>query len=197
MTENQTPAAAKATTTRHCTCGCGLPTSSSKTMYRPGHDARHAGMVARAIVEAHISGRTPTLTLADLPTANLVNKADAMSKRLLAKAEALAVKELAKKDKQPADRKPSKAKKAEDKAIAAVVAQEEATHEEQEAAARAEREADIAAADEAEDLSPVGEVKVGRWTYPAKAARTADGEVYVVRNTKRDGSGEWVAYDPR
>lgn len=33
------------------------------------------------------------------------------------------------------------------------------------------------------------EVKIGRWTYPAKHLLGMD-----VRNTKRDGSGEWVPY---
>lgn len=33
-----------------------------------------------------------------------------------------------------------------------------------------------------------GEIKVGRWTYPA--VRTESG--VVARNTKRDGSGDWV-----
>ena len=36
-----------------------------------------------------------------------------------------------------------------------------------------------------------GTVKIGRWTYPA---RKQGGE--VSRNTKRDGSGEWVLTDP-
>lgn len=43
-----TPApAAKATPTgTACLCGCGAATGK-KSLYRPGHDARHAGMVAR------------------------------------------------------------------------------------------------------------------------------------------------------
>ncbi len=36
------------------------------------------------------------------------------------------------------------------------------------------------------------DVKVGRWYYPAKDAVTTEGEQVTLRNTKRDGSGEWV-----
>ena len=66
-----------------------------------------------------------------------------------------------------------------------------------EAARRAERKA----ADEAdweaaqEDLDPEyfahEDVKFGRWTYPARQ----DHEGNVQRNTKRDGSGEWVLFE--
>lgn len=36
-----------------------------------------------------------------------------------------------------------------------------------------------------------GEVKIGRWVYPSREFPNGA----VVRNTKRDGSGEWVAVD--
>lgn len=49
---------------------------------------------------------------------------------------------------------------------------------------------------EYEDLAPV---KVGRWEYPARQQiNTATGEYFpqtAERNTKRDGSGEWVSLD--
>lgn len=49
-----------------CTCGCGEPT---KSKYRPGHDARHAGQVGRSLATnpkdkaalAALSGMSPAL----------------------------------------------------------------------------------------------------------------------------------------
>lgn len=43
-----------------------------------------------------------------------------------------------------------------------------------------------------EELATTGEltVKVGRWEYPAKLNNAG----LVLRNTKRDGSGEWVRH---
>lgn len=35
---------------KKCACGCALPVVS-KANYRPGHDARHAGQVARRLIE--------------------------------------------------------------------------------------------------------------------------------------------------
>jgi hypothetical protein len=40
----------------------------------------------------------------------------------------------------------------------------------------------------AKDERVLGTVKAGRWTYPAMRSGHD-----VVRNTKRDGSGEWIA----
>lgn len=38
-------------------------------------------------------------------------------------------------------------------------------------------------------------VKVGRWTYPTRLVTISDSnEFYHERNTKRDGSGEWVEF---
>lgn len=190
MTENQTPStkSAKTVTTNLCRCGCGEATSSSKTQYKPGHDARHAGIVARDIAESASTQYMERVTAdSDLGSEALIRKAHAMAERLLQKAKA------------PQDRKPSKAagKKADKKATAALVAQEEAAHAAAEAEKRAAIEAELEASDDADDLAPVSTVKVGRWDYPARAARTEDGETYLVRNTKRDGSGEWVVFDPR
>jgi hypothetical protein len=108
---------------RLCGCGCGNPVVRKTSNYAPGHDARHASLVAREVVE---SGNHGLLTA--LPTTALQAKATAMVERLQAKAS-----------------KPSKATKA-------------------------------------------TTVKVGRWTYPARKVNGS-----VERNTKRDGSGEWVA----
>lgn len=63
-----------------CKCGCGSP-CSRKSNYRPGHDARHAGNVARAIA----ASEDYTL-LNDLPTDALRDKASAMAERLMDKA---------------------------------------------------------------------------------------------------------------
>lgn len=42
----------------------------------------------------------------------------------------------------------------------------------------------------------IAPVKVGRWEYPAREVRISDSDqVNVERNTKRDGSGEWVAVE--
>lgn len=41
---------AQTTETKTCRCGCG-ESVGKKSQYKPGHDARHAGMVARAIRE--------------------------------------------------------------------------------------------------------------------------------------------------
>lgn len=183
MTENQTTSTkpAKTTTTNLCRCGCGESTSSSRTQYKPGHDARHAGIVARDIASSAQPFFERVTADSDLGSQALIEKAHAMAERLLAKA-----------TKTPADRKPkSEGKKADKKAVAAIVAQEEAAYAEALAAEvelrRADAEAQLAA-EEAEEAGFVTTVKIGRWEYPAK---NLDGQ--IVRNTKRDGSGEWVA----
>lgn len=37
-------------TRRQCLCGCGEELKTAKALYRPGHDSRHVGMVARRVV---------------------------------------------------------------------------------------------------------------------------------------------------
>lgn len=59
-----------------CPCGCGLTANSRKTTYRPGHDARHAGQIARAI----LAGGSANL-LEALPTPALKAKAEAQVER--------------------------------------------------------------------------------------------------------------------
>ena len=186
MTKNQTPKA-QAVTTRRCNCGCGEATSSSKTQYKPGHDARHAGMVARAMAAAKINGDTTyTPALSELPSPKLQAKAQAMAKRIVEQVSEKASKAARK----PAPRATSKAAKADQKAadtLAEKVAAEEAAHAEAEATKRAEIEAEIQAD---EPVSGEFTVKMGRWEYPARY--TEDGT--VERNTKRDGSGEWIKF---
>jgi hypothetical protein len=160
-----------AITTNACQCGCGEATSSSRTAYKPGHDARHAGQVARDLADFwKQNGEGVSHNMLDeLGSDKLRAKAVAMAERLLVKT-----------TKTPQDRKPSKAasKKADAKAVATIVAQEEAEH----AAASTPPEPMW------EETYPV---KVGRWTYPTRQSTTGTQE----RNTKRDGSGEWIAYE--
>lgn len=81
-----------------CKCGCGFPVTNRARNYLPGHDARHAGQVARAM--AAIPGADNedkrTAMLDALPTDALRWKAAAMADRLIAKGAAAAERELAK-----------------------------------------------------------------------------------------------------
>ncbi|AZF97690.1 hypothetical protein SEA_CALLIEOMALLEY_54 [Arthrobacter phage CallieOMalley] len=178
MTETQTTAKANTTTTRQCNCGCGEATSSSKTMYKPGHDARHAGNVARAMAEDYNDAGNEE-KLEALPSANLKHKARMMAARLVEKA--------AKKADRTAARKPSDKPAPASKKIAEVVAAEEAAH--------AEETATEVPEPMFEDETPVyrerGFVKVGRWEYPLRENHFGKTE----RNTKRDGSGEWIVHE--
>lgn len=126
MTRTATAPAARRTvlTTALCGCGCGNPVKSAKSIYVPGHDARHAGLIAR---EAIATGNAQ-------PVYALSGALQAKALRMIERATTKAV-------------KPAKV-----------------------------------------EFAPADDVKVGRWTYPA---RVVDGN--LVRNTKRDGSGEWVA----
>lgn len=126
---------------RGCACNCGQPVTSRST-YRPGHDARHAGQVARDAVQAFRDGQGAVdsiefyTELQSRPA--LVAKARRMALGIVAKAEG---------------------KKA----------------------------AKTGRSTPAQEMT--GEVKVGRWTYPARMTIAGKAQ----RNTKRDGSGEWVA----
>lgn len=202
MNVSQTPskatteamAAQKAPTTRHCNCGCGEATSSSRTMYKPGHDARHAGMVARAMAAAKINGdKEYTPALADLPSPKLRAKAEAMAKRIVEQVSSKAQKAAARKSatKAPKDHKTPGAKQAEAfidgfqaevtkalaKATPGIVAAEEAAY--------AEESARIVPEPMFEDEDAPATVKIGRWEYPARNGGTE-------RNTKRNGSGDWI-----
>ncbi|QHB47223.1 hypothetical protein SEA_APPLECIDER_54 [Arthrobacter phage AppleCider] len=178
MTETQTTAKANTTTTRQCNCGCGEATSSSKTMYKPGHDARHAGNVARAMA-ADYNDAGNEEKLEALPSANLKHKARTMAARLVEKA--------AKKADRTAARKPSDKPAKPAGKIAEVVAAEEAAHAEETATEVPEP---MFTDDEPQGFP--GTVKVGRWEYPAKYDANTQ---TTLRNTKRDGSGEWVEFN--
>ena len=75
-------ATAKTTTAPTCTCGCGEQISPTAA-YRPGHDARHAGFVARAIAADPKEAKTLLLAL---PSPALRAKAQRAADRLAAKA---------------------------------------------------------------------------------------------------------------
>lgn len=156
-TKNEAPA------TRLCLCGCGSALNGKKSQYRPGHDARHAGNIARILVEMRNEGKPAdqlNAMVERLGSTTLQTKALGMAHRLEQKA-------IRKDDaKLPADRKPKASKSAAD-----VVAAEEAAHAESQITADGDS------------------IKIGRWEYPT-ASKPGSDRVY--RNTKRDGSGEWV-----
>lgn len=82
--------------TGKCLCGCGTNSTSN---YRPGHDARHAGQIARAIVDNRAKkGFDRRELLAVLPSDALKAKAENMAGRMLDKLEAAAKAEVAKKE---------------------------------------------------------------------------------------------------
>lgn len=66
--------AAKSTKASPCKCGCAEQTIRPEAMYRPGHDARHAGAVGKAI----LAGGDAKALLATLPTERLREKAQGM-----------------------------------------------------------------------------------------------------------------------
>lgn len=68
-----------------CNCGCGLPVTSK---YRQGHDARHAGIVARAAVayaDTHGVDYLNDELYESLPTPALKNKAKKAAARMVSK----------------------------------------------------------------------------------------------------------------
>lgn len=101
-TKTQTPAETElATGSGNCNCGCGeLVGKMGKSLYRPGHDARHAGQVARYVAETGDDAQIQTL-----PTEALRTKAENMVLRLRTKAQAQADRDAAKAN------KPAKASK--------------------------------------------------------------------------------------
>jgi hypothetical protein len=61
-----------------CLCGCGEPVIRPTALYRPGHDARHAAAVGRALLSA---GHADPAILDALPSPALRAKAEAMLDR--------------------------------------------------------------------------------------------------------------------
>lgn len=75
------------TTGNTCRCGCG-EAIGTKSQYRPGHDARHAGAVARDLAASAAEGYERTTADSDLGSDALRAKAYKMAERLTAKAAA-------------------------------------------------------------------------------------------------------------
>lgn len=74
-----------------CRCGCGAQVASRR-LYRPGHDARHAGVAARAALAGD-----PT-AVAALPTPALQAKAQGLADRWRAAAQEKAARAQARAD---------------------------------------------------------------------------------------------------
>lgn len=77
------------TTDRQCYCGCGSPVPA-RSFYRPGHDSRHVGQVARKLAQ---SDSWDTLT-SELPTKALQLRAWNMAYRLHEQAQRHAAREI-------------------------------------------------------------------------------------------------------
>ncbi len=99
-----------------CKCGCGERVPS-KSNYRPGHDARHAGQVARTIVANYTTkGFDRRTVLADLPSDALKAKAEDIAGKSIAKIED--------RTQRAADRATAKAKREAEKAVVKAEEQE-------------------------------------------------------------------------
>lgn len=148
-----------------CMCGCEFPVTNRKRNYKPGHDARHAGRIAREVAAGGLRS-----LIGELPTQPLRNKAEAMADRLIAKAGG---KSTPVPGEDPASHQPS------DVPLAEIVAKVSK-----------------------EFIKPVefisGEVKIGRWKYPAEKNSTS-GSVAFTRKGKTEVADAKVAatFDPQ
>lgn len=169
--ENKTPAA-KTITTRRCNCGCGEATSSAKTQYKPGHDARHASSIGKDLADFwKLNGEGVSHNMLDeLGSDKLRAKAVSMAKRIVEKPEAKITKSAAK--------TPAKVQETSSESPQEVYGKTAAPAEEP---MWTEYETGITA-------------RVGRWEYPGRRYFDSDiNEWLYERNSKRDGSGEWLA----
>lgn len=140
-----------------CRCGCRVPVNDRKRNYLPGHDARHAGQVGKAIAAKDPKSDEFESMLAVLPTDALRRKASDIATRRLHKA---------------------------------------ATKT---APTRRKLEAQGKTTEEIEAVQFVsGEVKVGRWKYPAERNMTS-GAVTFKRKDKIEVATDKVAatFDPQ
>lgn len=91
-TEEKPPRVPKARNQSPCLCGCG---ELSANHYRPGHDARHAGMIGRKIAENYnTKGFDRRELLNELPSEALVAKAEGIAEKAIEKMEARAKREV-------------------------------------------------------------------------------------------------------
>lgn len=98
-------------TIKPCYCGCGEKVPG-KSFYRPGHDARHAGVIGRLVAS---TGNKDHYN--DLPSQKLTLKAQGIAERTLAKQDA--------KRKADHEKVEAKAQKAKDKANATPISEPE------------------------------------------------------------------------
>lgn len=159
-------------TTTTCKCGCGQRTTSGST-YRPGHDAKHVSMLIKTLWDldafrgndAPAAAITTQTALATLPSSALKTKFMAALTRKVEKEWA---------------RFTAQSARGAEKAVCHFGWHPDEFWSGQTVTALATK-------------TPVtadgGEIKVGRWTYPT-GSRPGQGTIY--RNTKRDGSGDWV-----
>lgn len=76
-----------------CYCGCTGRTSSTKSFYLPGHDARHAGQIGKAIAAARLDESADAesikenvqVLLQELPSDKLTEKASNIGNRIFSK----------------------------------------------------------------------------------------------------------------
>lgn len=141
-----------------CRCGCGRPVNDRKRNYLPGHDARHAGQVGKAIAELDPPSDKYEAMLAVLPTDALRRKASDIADRRLRKAASKTA--------------PTRAKLAK-------------------------------IGKEIEEIEKVqfisGEVKVGRWKYPAERNMTSGAVTYRKKDGKIEVASDRIAstFDPQ
>lgn len=66
MNDHSAPESSSADDQRLCWCGCGAAVGA-RSFYRPGHDSRHVGIVARQVVASEafntITNQLPTVAL--------------------------------------------------------------------------------------------------------------------------------------
>ena len=139
--------------------------------YKPGHDAKHVSILLADLKAEAKESKAGTIKVASareaakqLPTPHLREK--------LANAVERFNNPPAKAERKPATVKPAK--------------EAPAPVEEEEAEPIDFEESDIVRTEERAD------VKSGRWFYPARTAYLEDGRTVTLRNSARDGSGDWV-----
>lgn len=91
-TIDEAPVAQSGTTGNTCRCGCG-EAIGTRSQYRPGHDARHASIVAQDIASSSAQYFERVTADSDLGSEALVQKAHRQAEALIAKAAAKAAKQ--------------------------------------------------------------------------------------------------------
>lgn len=149
-----------------CECGCGNLTRTAQAKFLPGHDQRLVSRIAQDLAHARISEDYSKVTF-------IVGEQAQRWPNLSDKVENAAWK---------LEAKLVKARAKSNGLTARQIIRANKIGEE-----IAERMAKVMAAEVTENGFTV---KVGRWDYPAKLSNAG----LVMRNTKRDGSGEWIRH---